>query len=333
MNSMNYKESKEILKEIKKAKKILVNCHRSPDPDSVGSALAMRRVLIDFGKVVELICPDNLTSDSSFLKSSEVIKRIDYDEFDFSDYDLFIILDSSEWSQVLGHGKEKIPGIKKIVIDHHYTNKGFGDLNLLDSERSSTGEVLYRLFSDWKVVLDKEIAEDLLAGLIYDTSSLMHSSADSNTAKVYSDLMELGADKNKIVLNMFRNISFENVKLMGEVLKNMELDKEYRFIWSAVPYESFVKYGSTNGVKSMTATLYASSVKDADYGLIMVEEKKDSLSVSFRAKEGFDISKVAEKVGGGGHKQAGAATLRNLPFDVAVLKVLEAARKYVRKDS
>ena len=57
---MNYKESSEILKEIKKAKKILINCHRSPDPDSVGSALAMRKVLADMDKSVEVVCPDNI---------------------------------------------------------------------------------------------------------------------------------------------------------------------------------------------------------------------------------------------------------------------------------
>lgn len=329
---MNYKESKKILEEIKKADKILVNCHRSPDPDSVGSALAMRKALLNMGKEVAVICSDNISGDSKFLKSSDSILRIDYDTFSFSAYDLFLILDSSEWSQVLGFGKEKIPEIEKIVIDHHYTNEGFGKINIVDSGRSSTGEVVYRLFEDWKVSVDEEIAEDLLAGIIYDTSSLQHSSADIGTAEAMVSLMKLGADKNKIIFNFYRNIGFDKVKLMGEVIKNMEIDKENRFVWSAIPNETFTLYPDSSGVKSMAANQWASSIEDTDFGIIMIEEKKNFLNVSLRAKEGFDISKIAEALGGGGHKQAGAAIIRNVPFDQAVIKVLEATRKYAKKN-
>ena len=328
---MNYKESSEILKEIKKAKKILINCHRSPDPDSVGSALAMRKVLADMDKSVEVVCPDNIPPDSKFLIFSEVVKRVDYDEFDFSSYDLFLILDSSEWSQVAGFGKDKIPDIKKIIIDHHYTNDGFGIINIIDSERSSTGEVLYKVFEDWAIDISKEIAEDLLAGIIYDTSSLQHPSADVRTAEAMAKLMEIGADKNKIISNFYRNISFDKVKLIGEVLKNLDIEKEHRFVWSALPYEALTLYPDSMGVKSMAANFYASSIEGTDFGIIMVEEKKDFLNISLRAKEGHDISKIAEPLGGGGHKQAGAAIIRKTPFDQAVIKVLEAARKYAKK--
>ncbi len=326
---MNYPESKNILEEIKKANKILINCHRSPDPDSVGGALAMFNILAEMGKTVSVICPDDITSDSAFLKSSGNVTKIDYDNFDFSGYDLFLILDSSEWLQVLGYGKNKIPKIRKIVIDHHFTNEGFGDINIVDSERSSTSEVLYRVFMDWDVKISEEIAEDLLTGIVFDTSSLQHPNADLGTAEIYVELLKTGVDKNKIISNLYKNISFENMKVMGEVLKNLQIDKAHRFVWAAVPYGTMSVYPNAMGVKSMAANLYASSVKDTDFGMIMLEEKKDLLNISFRAKKGFDISQIAEACGGGGHKQAGAAMVRDLPFSEAVKKVLEAARSYV----
>lgn len=329
---MNYPESQKILAEIKKAKRILVNCHRSPDPDSVGSALAMRRVLIDMGKTVEVVCPDNIPSDSKFMKSSEGIKKIDYDSFDFSSYDLFLILDSSEWVQVMGYGKEKIPTIKKIVIDHHYTNEGFGDLNIVDKNGSSTAEVLYRMFEDWGLVPSSEVSENLLTGLIYDTSSLEHSSATIDTAKVMVKLMELGADKDKIILNLYRSLNFDQVKLIGEFLKNIQVDIKSRFVWSALSYQTHSLYPESSGAKTMVANLFASSIENADYGIIMVEEKPNTLSVSLRAKAGFDISQIAEMIGGGGHKQAGGSLIKDLVFDQAVEKVLAACRKYARKD-
>ncbi len=329
---MNYKESQEILEEVRKAKKILLNCHRSPDPDSVGSALAMRKILLGMDKEVEIVCPDNISNDSKFLMSADAVKKIDYDVFDFSGYDLFMILDSAEWTQVLGFGKEKKPSIKKINIDHHFTNENFGVINLVDAERSSTSEILFRIFDDWGVIIPEEVSEDLLTGIIYDTSCLEHSSADIGTAKVFVSLMELGADKNKIISNIFRNLNFDMVKAMTEITKNMQIDKEFRFIWSAVPYETISHYPGAFGIKSMAAGLYAASVQGADFGMIMIEEKKNYLNVSFRAKMGFDISKIADELGGGGHKQAGAAVLRDISFDEAVEKVLAVARKYAKKD-
>src|SRR3990167_9084074 len=101
---MNYKESAQILEEIKKAKKILLNCHRSPDPDSIGSVLAMKLVLESMGKEIEIICPSRELYESvNYLPGYNKIKRgIDYSAFNFSDYDLFVVLDSASWGMVSG---------------------------------------------------------------------------------------------------------------------------------------------------------------------------------------------------------------------------------------
>lgn len=219
-----------------------------------------------------------------------------------------------------------------INIDHHFSNEEKGEINLVEPDKSSTAEVLFNIFNDWKFEISPDVAEDLLTGIIFDTSCLEHSSADVDTAKAFVKLMELGADKDKIISNIFRSLSFDMVKAMTEITKNMEFDKENRFVWTAIPFEDISKYPGSYGVKSMAAGLYAASVEGADFGIIMVEEKKNNLNVSFRAKIGYDISKIAEVLGGGGHKQAGATMIRNTPFDQAVIKVLEAARKYAKKD-
>jgi len=99
---MNYKESKEILDEIKKTKKVLVNCHRGPDSDSVGSALGLSKVIESMGKEVLIICPSEVPVDLKFLPGSEKIKRVDFASFNFSNYGLFIAIDSSDYSMVSG---------------------------------------------------------------------------------------------------------------------------------------------------------------------------------------------------------------------------------------
>src|SRR4030042_4697616 len=97
---MYYQESKKILEEVIKAKRILLNCHRRPDPDSVSSALAMYSVLKAMGKTVDIVCPDPIPGNLDYLENFGEVKQVDFDEFNFSIYDLFIILDSGTWDVV-----------------------------------------------------------------------------------------------------------------------------------------------------------------------------------------------------------------------------------------
>ncbi len=133
---MNYKESAQILDEIKKANKILVNCHRGPDSDSVGSATALARILEKMGKEVLIISPSEIPEDLKFL-GTDKIQIVDFTKFDFTPYDLFIAVDSSTLSQITGLRDDKRPEVRLIVIDHHFSNDRFGDINLVDSRMTS----------------------------------------------------------------------------------------------------------------------------------------------------------------------------------------------------
>ena len=329
---MNYPLSKEILEEITKANKILVNCHRSPDADSAGSALALYEVLVSFAKDVKVICPDKLPGDLKFLPFSEKVEKIDFEKFDFTPYDLFIVLDSGNVAMVTKKRDMPLPKIKKIVIDHHRTNESFGDINLVDENISSTAELLYCLFEDWGVSINKTIAQNLLAGIMADTGVFQYSLVTSRTLAIAQKLIEIGANKEEIILNVFRSFPFKKVKFWGEILKRMEWDKEHKFVWAAVPHEIYKKFGGAASAKESAATLFGPVVADTDFGMIMVEEEKGVLSISLRGRTGFDVSKVAEKLGGGGHLSAAGAKIYQKDFDAAVIKVLEVARRLVNEN-
>jgi len=330
---MNYKESQVILGEIKKAKKILVNCHRGPDSDSVGSALGLSKVLESMGKEVLIICPSDIPMDLKFLPGSEKIKRIDFSSFDFGEFDLFIAIDSSNWSMVSGSRNLMQPeGIPFVVIDHHFSNDGFGKINMIDSKTTSTGELLFKVFEDWGVNIDADTANCLLTGIVGDTGCFMYQDVGENTLKIAAKLINLGADKDNIVYNIYRNISFSEVKLWGKIIENMQIDTEHHFVWSTLPITIYKDIVNTESVKEDAANLFFPIVKDTDFGIIMEEREDGELSVSFRSRSGFDVSEIAKEVGGGGHKAAAGARVEGLPFDEAVEKVLEAARKYAKKD-
>ena len=329
---MNYKESAQILEEIKKAKKILLNCHRGPDSDSIGSATALQRVLEEMKKEVLVACPSDILEEVKFISGAEKIEKVDFKKFDFSSFDLFIVLDSSTWGMVTGSEDMEKPDMKMIVVDHHSSNPGFGDINLVDSVTTSTAELLFKIFQDWGVELDKNTAESLLTGIIGDTGTFQYQGVGRKTLEIAGELIDKGADKDRIVQNIYRNIDFQEVKFWGEVIRNMKLDEGHMFVWSAIPNAVYKDFGEKAYAKEDAANLFFPIVRGTDFGIIMVETKDKYLSVSLRARNDFDVSMVAKEIGGGGHKAAAGAKIENLPFDEAVEKVLAAARKYARKD-
>ncbi len=331
---MNYKESKKILKEIEKAKKILLNCHRGPDPDSIGSALSLYRVLKSMGKVVDIFCStDELYNNVSFLKDYDVIKSgVDFSKVDFSKYDLFISLDSSSWDQATN--MDQIPeNINLVVIDHHESNFGFGSVNLVDEKATSVGEMLLRIFWDWKVSIDKHIATSLMSAIIGDTGAFRHPGSTEETFKAASYLMGKGADKDKIIHNIYRSEDFKLLKFCGEALHEMKLDEENRFVWSAISYEVFEKLGKPANARNAASSYFAQLVEGTNFGFMAVEENKDKLSVSFRSRTGCDVSEIALELGGGGHVYASGGSIDGLPFEKAVDKLLKIVTKYAKKYS
>ena len=329
---MNYEESEKILDEIKKAKKILVNCHRGPDSDSVGSALAFYNVLTSMGKSVEVVCPSDIPSDLTFLKNSELIKKVNFTSFDMSTYDLFLVIDSSTYGMVTGLKDSKKPTINTVVIDHHFSNDRFGKLNLVDSSATSTGELLYKVFEDWKVAIDKDAAGGLLTGIIGDTGCFQYQNVGKETLEIAAKLIDLGANKDKIIYNIYRNIEFKELKMWGKFIEKMRMEPEYNFVWSALSYAEYKDFGEYPYAKEDVANLFFPIVKGTDFGIVMVETGNNVLSASFRSRSGFDVSRVAEEVGGGGHKAASGARIEGIPFEEAVEKVLTAARRYAKKD-
>ncbi len=330
---MKYKDSKKILKIIKRAKKILINVHRNPDPDSIGSALAFYEYLINLKKDVKVICPDKLPEDNLFLPYSDKVEKVDFSSFNFNNYDLFLILDSSNWSQVTSNSELKLPDISILLIDHHITSTKFGNCNLVDVKTSSTSEMVYLLFKDWKIKFSESISQNILAGIIADTGVFRYPNVTPETLSVARDLMLNGANKNEITEKLYRNYPFNGIKFWGEIIQRMEIDNNNRFVYSAIPYEIYQKFNFPYGSKEMAVSMFCSVVKDTDFGMVMIEEEKGILSVSFRSRKGFNVAEIAEALGGGGHIVAAGVSIRNLNYEEAVKKVLLVARKYAQKSN
>ncbi len=331
--SMNYKESQEILEEIKKAKKILVNLHRGPDPDSFVCAFSLYYFLCSLKKDIDVVVTttSDISSQLAATDEAKLIKHVDYSKFDFSKYDLFITPDSGSWQQIVDNTEVKLPQIPIVIIDHHDSNERFGKINLVDAKAVSCAQVIYLLFKDWGYKVDKKMANLLMMGIVADSGGFAFSN-DPKVMFVAGELLELGADKVKIINEIFRTKKFEELKAWGEYLVRLQYDKKYKFVWGAISYEDYIKYKIPPKASSMVATQFMSTVDGTDFGILMTEDEKSTLKISFRSRSSVDVSKLGELLNGGGHKMAAGGIIKEMQFDKAVEKVLETARKYAKEN-
>lgn len=333
---MNYSESLEILKKINDGKSVLLNCHHNPDADSVGSALGLAYGLIEMGKSVKVICPSRVPKRFDFLTQKMPVEYVDFTSFDYFPYDLFITLDSSSWNRVSGGMGIKKADIFMICIDHHKTNQKYADINLVDPDISSTSELLYQLYLDWSIDIFKlenarEIATCLFAGILGDTGGLRYAEANEKTYEIASTLMKV-ASKDEIVFNLFQRYEINTIYYWAYILSKIRLDEERKFVYAFIDKEEYQKYGSIEGAKGELADIFFSSIERSEFGLIAVEEAEGNVALSLRSRSGFDVSEIASRLGGGGHRWAAAGRIRDMSFEEAKTKIFDTVYEIYGKD-
>ena len=327
-----YPQSKQIYEKIAKSKKILINIHPHSDLDTVGSAIAMAKAIRGLRKNTLVITPEKIPDTYSFLTGNIVIKTIDFRTFDFTPYDLFLILDSSSYDRVTSSKEIRLPeGLDYIVIDHHRTNIFTNKLKVIDISAHSTTEIIYRLFLDWKIAITPEMATSLYSGLAGDTVFFKYLKDPQSVFKSISELIEKKADHNIIVEKTLDNFEMGFIKLLGLFISKMKLEKTKNssFVWAAVNHEEFAKYGRPSAARETAADSFFRCIKGADFGIVMLEKEKGVLSVSFRSKHYYDISLLALKLGGGGHKNAAGCIIEG-NFDSVVRKIVSEASKSLK---
>lgn len=304
---------------IRLAKSIVINVHRNPDLDTVGSSEALQGALSQMGKNAVRICPDPIPASFSFLTATKNIQTVDFMKYDFGRHDLFLILDTGSISHLTGQQHGQLPKIKTIVIDHHSVNTVPADIRLINTESSSTAEIIYNIMKVWNIEIDQKIATALAAGILSDTQLFRFSGNRTKEIDMVSDLIKKGADKNAVCEAMFGHMELNRVKLYGRVISEVTVvEKRYAFVF--IDHATFLKYGSPKGVRD-AASDYLRGIEGIEYAVVGIEEKPGELFLSFRSRV-YEVSRLASALGGGGHKQAAGATVYDT-FEQAKNKVMQ----------
>jgi phosphoesterase RecJ-like protein len=212
---------------------------------------------------------------------------------------------------------------KQIVnIDHHPTNKKFGEINIVDEKVACATEILYDFFEFIKAKITPNTATYLLTGIYNDTGSFMHSNTSLSSYKIAAKLVEAGAALPKIVKHMFKTQSIEQLRLWGKVLSNARMNKKGALV-SKVTNDDFIETNSSPS-DLMGVINYLNSVSQSNMSILLSEDMKGHVKGSMRtAKDNMDVASLCEKLGGGGHKKAAGFTIPGKIVSEEVWKIEE----------
>ncbi len=301
---------KNLKQEIEKAEKIALFSHIRMDPDTFGSSAAFYYILEKMWKKVVLLNDEKAPDDFSFLEANKIVStNIDLKEFK---PDLVISLDAASISQLAESyqkNKEIIEKLPFFVIDHHISNPWFWKINLIDSNASSTCELLFSILKEINLTkyIDQKIATLLIAGILTDTNIFYNTNVSSKTHKISAELIELWADSRKCIFNFFKKKSLSKLKLLAKAIENIRIIKNKLENWKNITITSLTKqdFEELNAIENDKEWIveYLINLENTEIAIFIYPIKNWQNKVSFRSQE-YNVSELAQKFDGWGHKQA-----------------------------
>lgn len=294
-------------------RKLLLTTHLNPDGDGIGSEVAMAHWLRTLGKEVRVLNDSVVPAAFQFLLRSQAVESWDPELADrrFTESDALIVLDTSN-RQRIGRLSALLDRhiLPIAVVDHHTSHaQGFGQVNVIEPEASSTGEIVFDLLREAGATLTTEIAEALYVALMTDTGSFRYSNTDSHAHRMAADLLALGLDPQRLHTLVHSHASAGRLRFFGEVLGALELLEDGRLVVLEASPAQFQHHGlvgaDTEGLVDMPRT-----IAGVEAVALFSEVEAGKVKVSLRSTGRIEVESVCTRLGGGGHKHAAGVLLR-----------------------
>ncbi len=288
------------------AQQVIILTHLSPDGDAIGTLLGLGHAVRSLGKGVILAVDEGAPRNLRFLPGADDIRAT----LDGAQADLVIAVDCGDESRMGNVGKSaRALGVPLIEIDHHRTNTYFADANIVDAAAVAAAECVLDWLDSMHVPISVDVAQCLLCGLVTDTLCFRTSNVTATTLGKAQRLMLAGGDLAFIVQNTVSRMSTDVIRLWGQVLPTVRI--EDHVIWVKVTLAARRAANGAGGGDTNDGGLVSLLLQaDEAYVSCVLNEKEDNkVELSFRSIPGFDVSRLAASIGGGGHMQASGATV------------------------
>lgn len=304
---------------IREGRTFFITSHIDPDGDAIGSAFALAWFLEDLDRQATVYLRDTVPYRYDFLpKPRGLVHTIP----DREAYDTVFVLDCGSFFRV-GDGHERIAAMGPVVnIDHHDTNDRFGRVNLVDTDASSTGEIIYRILRSMKADLNHNIAVNLYTAVFTDTGSLRYDNASAAAFRICEEMVRAGVDPGRVAAMIYESHPKERFLLLGEVLRTLRTFGNDRIAVANVTEEMFRATG-TNREFTDGFVEYIKQIRGVEVAVLLREIGPESYKISMRGKGTVDVAAVCNGFGGGGHKNAAGCRIEGAISEVEK-KLLDA---------
>jgi len=300
-----------------------ITTHVRPDGDGIGSSLGLCWLLRSLGKSAEVIVRDGIPAAYAQLPGADEIKQIAEVN---GKYDAIFVIECSDLAR---------PGIKglenqfTVNIDHHATSEHFGTINWIDQTASAVGEMIYNLCKAIGGRITREIAECVYLALVTDTGSFHFPNTTDRTLKVASELVKVGVKPAQISEVVYNSYPWSRIELMRQVLATVQRNESGTIAWMRQTLEmaesSEAVDGDNNGFVNIPL-----AAKEVEAVVYMREVQPNAYRVSLRSKGCINVARVAEKFGGGGHKNAAGCRVEG-DWDLREKEIIAALTEAVEK--
>jgi len=312
----------------------IILTHVHPDGDALGSLLGFADILESLGKRVFCYLEEPVSSLYDFLPDCERVNTelVDLRKFiEEADGQVAAVsLDCGDCDR-LGENQQELLGIHPfLAIDHHRAHKKYGDFSWIESDCSSTGEMVYELAQTLGADISTNCAINLYVAISTDTGSFRYDSTTPRTHKIAADLLECGVRPEQVAGHLHDNFTLQRLKLMEMVLSTLTLYESGQLAFIRVTDEMFDRSGAS--IQDVEGFIdYPRSLRSVKVAAFIKESKNSQISVSLRAKGEFDVAKVAQFFGGGGHRNASGFRFSGKSIEQVHDEVLAALQKALNR--
>ena len=303
---------------LSEADTVAISGHIRPDGDCVGSCLATYNYIKEYFPHIQVVLYlDDIPNIFKFLKYSE---EIVHDRSADQVYDLFIAQDCGDAGRLGDSAKYFESAKKTLCIDHHVSNVSFADVNYIIPDASSTCELIFNLLPKERISI--AVAECIYTGMVHDTGVFQYSCTRKSTMEAAGFLMNLGIDYPKIVDETFFTKTYNQNKILGLALLKSKLHLEGRVISSIITKTDMDEFDvlpkHLDGIVSQLR-----STKGVETAVFLYELENGEYKISTRSRNLVDLSEIAVRHGGGGHKRAAGFSMTGDPEQIVEVIVAE----------
>ncbi|MBN1355202.1 bifunctional oligoribonuclease/PAP phosphatase NrnA [bacterium] len=326
MKRMNGDVFGRVMEAIKRSDGIMIATHIRADGDAIAAACFFGKLLTALGKMFRMVLDEPVPDlKYGFLDGFERFESAGDLPVEFHP-DLVIILDTPTFGR-LGSIAGRIPKDSFIInIDHHISNEGFGGIDIVDPEMSSTCEILVGMVRRYPEFMDGHCAEILYTGICFDTGRFRFANTRSGTFRAAAYLVENGARPDRISENLFYGWSHLRARILGKILSGMQLEKNGRIVVLKLENDFFREnpdgWQELEGVSDLGVSL-----KGAEVSLFLKEIDPGRYKVSLRSTGKWDVGRAASYFGGGGHPMAAGCELTG-DYEPTVRKLIRAVERF-----